>query len=238
MLIKRAGANFDPEILNPLENRSRYNTNLKMALNLGVYSADMSYASLFDQTQTTIEYMGNARELADELGIMGAIDEATIKKLEENMNNRDVVMDIISETFMNSNAYLSENNRPAISVMVLAGGWIEGLYLAASLTDGSVENNEKLVERILYQKLSLVTLLNMMEGYRDHPDVEKLINQFKKLEEVFDRVTLVTTSNLETDTDTSDQITTIKADGEIRVSPEDFEVLCERIEELRNDFIS
>ncbi|MFW6202716.1 MAG: hypothetical protein ACOC30_00295, partial [Marinilabilia sp.] len=111
MLIKRTGAGFDPDILNPLENRSRYNTNFKMALNLGIYSADMSYASLFDQTQITIEYMGNARELADELGIMEAVDEETIQELEENMNNREVVMNIISETFMNSNAYLSENNR-------------------------------------------------------------------------------------------------------------------------------
>ncbi|MFW5753925.1 MAG: hypothetical protein ACOCV9_03910, partial [Marinilabiliaceae bacterium] len=223
---------------NPLENRSRYNTNLKMALNLGVYSADMSYASLFDQTQTTIEYMGNARELAEELGIMGAIDEATIQKLEENMNNREVVMDILSETFMNSNAYLSENNRAAISMMVLAGGWLEGLYLASSLTNGDLENNQELVDRILYQKLSLVTLLNMMENYSDHPDVAKLIDQFKELEAVFDRVTLVSTSDLEFETDTTKQVTTVKADSEIRISPEDFQLLCSKIEELRSDFIS
>ncbi len=238
MLIKRSGAGFDPDILNPLENKSNYNTNLKMALNLGIYSADMSYASLFDQTQTTIEYMGNARELAEELGIMGAIDEATIQKLEENMNNREVVMDIISETFMNSNAYLSENNRPAISMMVLAGGWLEGLYLASSLTNGDVENNKELVDRILYQKLSLVTLLNMMENYSEHPDVAQLIDQFEELESVFDRVTLVSTSDVEFETDTAEQITTIKADSEIRISPEDFQLLCSQIEKLRSDFIS
>ena len=238
MLIKRSGAGFDPDILNPLENRSRYNTNFKMALNLGIYSADMSYASLFDQTQTTIEYMGKARELAEELGIMGAIDEATIQKLEENMNNREVVMDIISETFMNSNAYLSENNRAAISMMVLAGGWLEGLYLASSLTNGELENNKELVDRILYQKLSLVTLLNMMKSYSDHPDVAKLIDQFKELEAVFDRVTLVSTSDVSFETDTTEQITTVKADSEIQISPEDFQLLCSQIKELRSDFIS
>jgi Asp-tRNA(Asn)/Glu-tRNA(Gln) amidotransferase C subunit len=238
MLIKRAGASFDEGILNSIQNISRYNTNFKMALNLGVYSADMSYASLFDQTQNTIEYMGNARKLAENLGIMGAIDEETIKRLEVNMNNRDVVMDIISETYMNSNAYLSENNRAAISIIVLTGGWVEGLYLATTLTNGSLDNNKKLVDRILYQKLSLVTLLNMMENYRENPDIQKLVNQLKELQTVFDKVTIVNTSDVEIQTDTANRITTIRAKSEIEMSPADFKVLCDKVEELRSGFVS
>ncbi len=239
MLIKRAGASFDPDILNPLDNLSKYNTNSKMALNLGVYSADLSYASLFDQSQITIQYMGNARKLADDLGILGAIDEETIRELEENMNNREVVMNIISETYMNSNAYLSENNRAAISVMVLAGGWIEGLYLATTLTRGSLQNNKKLVERVLYQKLSLVTLLNMMETYQnENSDIEKLIGDLQELAELFDRVTILNTSSVEAVTDTTQKITTIKAESEIEISPDDYTLLCEKIAELRNNFIS
>jgi hypothetical protein len=238
MLIKRSGASFDPGILNPVENISRYNTNFKMALNLGIYSADLSYASLFDQSQTTIEYMGNARKLADGLGILGAIDEATIKKLEENMNNRDAVMDIISETYMNSSAYLSENNRAAISVIVLAGGWVEGLYLATKLTKGNIHNNKKLVNRILYQKLSLITLLNMMETYKEDADIARLINHFNDLESVFDRVTIVNTSDVESHTDTLKKMTVIEAKGEIEIVQEDFVTLCKKINELRSDFIS
>ena len=78
MLIKRSGASFNEELLNPLENIDKYTTNKKMALNLGVYSADLSYTSLFDQTQSSIKYMANAKRLADGLGILDAIDESTI----------------------------------------------------------------------------------------------------------------------------------------------------------------
>ncbi len=182
--------------------------------------------------------MGNARKLADELGILGAIDEETIRELEENMNNREVVMNIISDTYMNSNAYLSENNRAAISVMVLTGGWIEGLYLATALTQRSVQNNKKLVDRILYQKLSLVTLLNMMGTYQDqNPDIKKLMDDMQDLSNVFDKVTIVNTSEVEALTDTTEKITTIKAKSEIEISPEDYVLLCEKIAELRNNFI-
>lgn len=239
MLIKRTGAGFNPDILNPLDNISKYNTNFKMAVNLGIYSADLSYASLFDQSQTTIEYMGNARNLADKLGILGAIDEQTIRQLEENMNNREVVMNIISETYMNSNAYLSENDRAAVSVIVLAGGWIEGLYLATSLTQGSLQNNKNLVERILYQKLSLVTLQNMMETYRNEsPDIDRLLADMQELSDIFDKVTIVNTSEVEAVTDTLNRTTTIRAKSEIEISPDDYILLCEKIAELRNNFIS
>ncbi|MDN5290464.1 MAG: hypothetical protein PWQ06_703 [Anaerophaga sp.] len=238
MLIKKAGATFDANILNSTDNLPKYNTNYKMALNLGIYSADLSYASLFDQSQITVEYMGAARKLAEELGVMQAVDENTIKKLEENMNNREVVMDIISETYMNANAYLSENNRAAISVMVLAGGWIEGLYLASSLTKGSLSNNKELVDRILYQKLSLVTLLNMLKTYSENSDVARLINKFEELEAIFDKVTIINTSAVETETDTASRTTTIRAKSEIEIAPDDYVLLCKKIEKLRSDFVS
>lgn len=238
MLIKRAGAVFNSSMLNPVENISRYNTNLKMALNLGVYSADLSYASLFDQTQATIEYMGNAKRLAENLGITGSVDESTIRKLEENMNNREVVMDIISETFMNSNAYLSENNRAAISVMVLAGGWIEGLYIATQLSCNNMENNQRLIDRIVYQKLSLYTLLNMMESYNQDPHISQLIDKFKQLRVIFDDIKIVNTSEVEASTDNEKRVTTIRAESETYMEPSVFKDLCEKVKELRTDFVS
>jgi 1,2-phenylacetyl-CoA epoxidase PaaB subunit len=238
MLIKRAGANFNRTLLNPVANIGQYNSNLKMALNLGIYSADLSYSSLFDQTQTTIEYMGNAKKLAENLGIMGSIDETTIRKLEENMNNRDAVMDIISETFMSSNAYLSENNRAAISVMVLAGGWIEGLYLATQLSRDNMENNERLIDRIVYQKLSLYTLLNMMESYDEDPHINMLIDKFKQLRVIYDDIKIVNTSDVEASTNAEKQVTTIKAQSKTYMEPAVFEDLCKKVEELRSDFVS
>ena len=187
MLIKRSGARYDEEILNPISNVTNYNTNLKMALNLGIYSADLSYTSLFDQTQNTIQYMACAKKMAEGLSIIDAIDENTIKKLEDNMNNRDAVMEIISETFMSSNAYLKENDRPAISVMVLVGGWVEGLYLASSLTNGSMENNKRLVDRIIYQKLSLITVMNLLESHANNEDIQYLHSKMSELKSIFEQ---------------------------------------------------
>ena len=64
MLIKSAGAEYDEELLNPLDNVTKYTTNKALALNLGIYTTDLSFASLFDQTQTSINYMTAARKMA------------------------------------------------------------------------------------------------------------------------------------------------------------------------------
>lgn len=238
MLIKRAGATYDPDLLNDLENLSRYNTNMKMALNLGVYSADMSYTSLFDQTQNTLKYMGASRKLAEQLGIMGAIDETTIRRLEENMNNREVVMDIISETFMNSNAYLTENDRPTIAVMVLVGGWMEGLYIATQLTNGSLEDNPRLVDRIVYQKLSLQTVLSLLENYQNNADISYLVDRMEELKSIFDEIRIVTTSKVEAETIPEKQMTIIRSEAETFMSNEVFERLINKVIEVRSEFIS
>ena len=238
MLIKRAGAVYDEDLLNPLDNLNKYTTNLKMALNLGIYSADLSYTSLFDQTQSSVKYMANAKKLADGLGILNAIDENTIKKLENNMNNRDVVLDIISETFMNSNAYLSEENRPVMAVSVLIGGWIEGLYIATKLTNGSLVNNKKLIERIVYQKLSLYTVMNLLDEYKGNEDADYLQGKMKELKVIFDQVKIRNTSKVEASTDAKNKVTTIKADSEVDISQEVFNKLLKKVDEIRTEFIS
>jgi hypothetical protein len=136
LIMKSAGAKYDQEILNSIDNVQNYTTNRSMALNLGIYTTDLSFASLFEQTQASIDYMGAARAMAEGLDITDAINRDTMEKLEANLNNRDVVMDIISETFLNSSSYLKENERQDVAAIVLVGGWIEGLYLAAELTEG------------------------------------------------------------------------------------------------------
>lgn len=81
MIIKSSGAVFEEKLLNPISNTSKYTTNRNMALNLGIYTTDLSYASLFDQTQITIKYMDAAKKMADGLGILDAIDNNTIDRL-------------------------------------------------------------------------------------------------------------------------------------------------------------
>ena len=172
MLIKNAGAEYNEELMNPTSNSSRYITSKSKALNLGIYSTDLSYASLFDQSQATLDYIGAAKEMADGLNILDAIDEETVSQLEEQINNRDAIIDIISETLMNSSSFLKENDLEGTASVVLVGGWVEGLYIATSLVDENELEDNKLVERIVDQKLSLDIMVKLLESSPEDNDAQ------------------------------------------------------------------
>jgi len=236
MLIKSAGAGFDVKLLNPIGNVSNYVTNKNMALNLGIYTCDLSFASLYEQTQLIIDYMNAAKKMADGLGILKAIDQETIDRLEENINNTEVIMEIVSTTFMNSSSYLQDNGQPAIAAMVLVGGWFEGLYISTQLVDMKDFNGNKLVGRIIDQKLSIGILLNLLESSKGNPAVDELMVQVNKLKVVFDRIT-ITTSPIRPEFDKTSNTTILKSQVKTDMTPEVFKELAATVAEIRSTFI-
>ncbi len=242
MLIKSAGAKYDEELLNSLDNVTKYTTNKALALNLGIYTTDLSFASLFDQTQTSINYMTASRSMAEGLDISDAIDNETMTRLENNLQNRDVVMDIISETFLNSSSYLKENERQDVAAVVLVGGWVEGLYLATKLVGTDNIEDNKLVDRILEQKLSFNIVQRMLDdnkekaGGEQNKDIIEIINELQDLKTAFEKVKVETTES-QAVVQTEAKVTTIKSQTTVSVTPEDFRQIQLVVEKLRTSFI-
>ena len=236
MLIKSSGARFDQALLNPIGNKNNYVTNKSMALNLGIYTCDLSFASLYEQTQLIIDYMNSAKKMADGLGILKAIDQETINRLEENINNSEVIMQIVSETFMNSNSYLEDNGQSAMAAIVLVGGWFEGLYISTQLVDMKDFNGNKLVGRIIDQKLSIEILLNLLEANKGNTSVDEIIVQVAKLKAVFDKIT-ITTTPIRPEIDKASNTTVLKSEVKTDMSPAVFKELAAVVAEIRSSFV-
>lgn len=233
MLMKRAGAKYNQDFLNPLSNLGNYTTTKSMALNLGVYSADLSFASMFDQSQASIKYLSATKKIADDLGILNAIDKSIITRMENNINNRDSVMEIISETFMNSNSFLKENDRGEIAAIILTGGWLEGLYIGIQIVKNTAQNKE-LMERIADQRLSLNTLISLLNEYKTDPNVQSLLSDMERLKKVFDKIQ---TSSSKMEVIEKDGKNIITSTSEIKFTPEVFEELAAVVTEIRSNII-
>lgn len=238
LLIKNAGATFNQALLNPVSNTSKYNTNLEMALNLGIYSTDLSYASLFDQTQATLNYINAAKKMADGLEILDAIDEQTIQRLEENINNRDVIIDIISETLLNSTSFLEDRGLQATASMILVGGWVEGLHIATNLVQPNADlAKNKLVERIVDQKLSLNIVTSLLENNAENVEIQSLMKDVQALQAIYDKI-VIEQSEITAVEDTKTNVTTLKSESVIKITPEIFNELKNKVAEIRTRYIS
>ena len=234
ILIKSSGAGYSEKLLNPLGSVTKYTTNKSMALNLGIYITDLSYASLFDQAQTTIKYMEASKKMATGLGITDAIDKATMDRLEENINNRDVILDIISETFMSSTAFLKDNDRQPLATISLVGGWVEGLYLATQLVGDSPLDN-KIVGRIVDQKLSLEMVIKLLDGNKENADIVNVTTSINQLKAVYDKIK-INTSKISSVTDTVKHVTTLKSTSTSNINQEVFNELRDAVKSVRSNF--
>lgn len=162
-LLKKTGAQYNGKILNDVNKVDSYTAASQQALNLGVYGADLSYASVFNHTQESMFYTSCSRKLADRLGVISAFNDSTLELMQSKMNDRDALLDIISETYWNVDAYLKENGRDNISALMIAGGWVEGLYIATQVS--TTNDSPELRQRIAEQKLSLSDLNGLLDSY-------------------------------------------------------------------------
>jgi len=184
-LIKQNGYQFDQGKLVATANVDKYTGESRQAVMLGIYGADLSYTAIFDQKQLTTEYFAAAQKLARQMDADGTITPELLERLEKNQANRDSMLNIISEAYSDLNGYLKEKDRVEVSAMVVAGGWLEALYLS---TQYSGDGNSAMRQRIAEQKYSLNNLMGYLEKFGATPSLQELKTDLSRLQEAYGAV--------------------------------------------------
>jgi len=232
-LLFQSNVVYDVEILNDPDGVDDYFTDMKCALNLGVYFADLSFTSMFEYPLDGMKFMGSAQALSSELNIEGVFTEEIRMKIENNMNNKDSLMDIIAATYIETDFYLQENERPIVSKAILAGAWIEGLYIAVNLKLNQ-EDKMPIWHKIAEQKPALTNLIKMLKS-TEGQDFDMLISKLQELELLFKGVVLNYKNKTEVNTDTINKITTLGTKLDVVITKEVFEAIKQNITIIRNE---
>lgn len=187
-MLNRIGASYSLDLANEPLNVDKYFTEKSKALNLGVYSADLSYVSTYNQTQSTIDFLNASRRLIEELDIAGAVDADLVDKIQANENNKEVLIELISTSFNDTYSYLNENNRAGVAVLVVVGTYIEGLYIASYISDDTY-NNKEMVAVIMKQKEPLNKLVELVKGFENDPIMADITTDLVRLQSAYEGVT-------------------------------------------------
>lgn len=188
VLIKEAGNNYNNDFLNSPRNISKYNSNYKKALNLGIYGTDLGYSNIYNQNQDALFYLDAIRELANGLSIGQFFDFGTIKRLATNSSNLDSLLLITTQNFNNINSYLQDQRRSNLSILLLAGGWLEALHILCEVAD---KNNQSttLKEKIGEQKIILDNIKLLLDFYKNtDPNINDFYNEIMKLDAIYSTV--------------------------------------------------
>ncbi|MFO7575192.1 MAG: hypothetical protein R6W67_08555 [Bacteroidales bacterium] len=175
-------------ISNPVDNAPRYLTSRSRAINLGIYGADLSYATLYNIQQAVINYLNAIRILANELNMSQIYDEALYNEIRDNFDNRDELVNILTDAFNNTFTFLNNNNQESLAMLVVGGAWLEGMYITTNISE-SVYHVEGIVRVLLEQKKSFELYLEIVKPYEDDPLLSEFVRELKPIEEIYAGIT-------------------------------------------------
>lgn len=230
-VIQKSGAPFNKDLLNSAKTAESYVDLVGQSLNLGVYGADLGYCALYDVQQESIGYMRAAQKLSDNLGISDAFDLETIKSIERNLDKKDSLLYIISNSYRKADDYLQTSDRKHIGALVIVGGWIESMHFASVL--GKENKTEDIINLIGMQKHTINTIVDkLLERYYNEPGVEAVYNDLDKVRNSFNKIN-IKYEYLAPDTDKDKKLTIIKSKSTVEMTDEVFNEIVENIATVR-----
>lgn len=195
-MLQTTGADFNQGLVNSRSKVDAYATrHEKAALNLGVYAADVGYLASYDKTQEAISYLNSCKTLAENLGIIGAFDMEVLQRFEKNISNRDSLTLILDNTIKKTENFLKDDQRNKLAAMVIAGSFVEGLYISTGLIKSYPKDllpDDKrnliltpLMRVILQQKKSVTELSKMLASVEQKEPIGQIVSDLKSLEAAY-----------------------------------------------------
>ena len=240
VLLKESGKKYNVGYLNSADNISKYNSNYKKALNLGVYGTDLGYTNIYEQNQDGVKYMASIKELADGLNIGQFFDIETIGRLATNSKNLDSLLLITTQNFNSINHYLQTQNRSNLSVLFLTGGWLEALAHHLRSSNSQILTNKELQETIGEQKIILENIMLLLSFYKESDqNMASLLTDMEELKKIYDKVNITYTYK-ESTFEIVDGVMVIKdnSSSTIEITPEDISNIKSITTSIRNKIIS
>lgn len=186
-MLNDIGANYVVKVLNSPENVEKYFTEKDKAVNLGIYSADLAYATTYNKEQDVKMYMKSVKSLIDALGINIDYSPLLSEDVKMKANDKDTLTKIITNTFFETYSFLNEKSNPELSVMMVSGMWVELMYIATHISQDTY-NNTQIVNIIGKQKESYSKLMELLAVYATNADIKDLQSKLEALKPAFDKV--------------------------------------------------
>lgn len=222
-IFKHSGLQYVSDVANSTDRISNYSSSFKKQLNFGVYSADLSYCVLNNQSQDALKYMKAVRQLSDELGMSSMMNsEGLFESFNANVGNEDSMISILATVQEGMDDYLEDSEQQYLAAIFFAGGWIEGMHIGSKV---AVAMDKELVKRLVEQ---MNILDGLVQGLEHHPnsneDLTKLINDLKDIRSIYENFSAIKGMDTEADDFSFD---------EVNISEDELAALKQKIEATR-----
>ena len=185
-LLNESGAGYIFDITNPADNIENYISYKQKAINLGIYTADLTYTSTYQKKDETSNYLDNFVELVNDLEIT-TLNQSFFESVQNNLDNKDSLVQIIRNAQSDTYKFLNDTGKDALALYAIIGSYVEGLYLIGT-TINFAENKEPLFKILLKNRKVLVLLIATLDSYEGDGDFGDLKSSLKNINDLFNKV--------------------------------------------------
>ncbi len=185
-MINETKTGYVYDITNPVENIEKYITTKQKAICMGVYASDLSYNSVYMKKAESQTYLDNIMRLVGDLNI-GIDQEAILKRIEANADNKDSLPVIVKELLSKSQIILNESNQNDIALYFLIGSWVESAYITGMVINFA-ENKKPLYSVISKHYEYLEQLLKFLDKKKNQADFGEYFTKLSAIKVLFDEL--------------------------------------------------
>lgn len=231
--IKMVGGakNKNISFLNSPANQKNYTDNKAKALNFGIYSCDLSYCSIFEIGSEALKYFKTVKVMGDEIGVSTAIKPEILKRLESNIGSSDSLGLITDDVYFNSFEALEESKQGSTLALVVAGGWLESIFIATNLA--KYEANSAVIDRLADQKYTLENLVEFLKKHEADANVASVKKDFDGLLDEFNKIKEKDAQDAKAN---DSKTTTFKGGKQLVITEEIYKSIVAKIKAVRNSY--
>ncbi len=181
------GAPFNNTNLNSIENVDNYVESKKKSINLGIYSADLAYTTIYDKNKETMDLFSATKKLADDLGLTEGFDKSILERVDRNIENSDSLLHITNDSYSKTITFLQSQGQIHILPYIIYGGWLESVYIATqTLKKYNPESN--IATRISDQSFLLENLIEFFESLpKSDEEAQKILAELNSLDAIYQK---------------------------------------------------
>jgi len=231
LALRKAGLKYQKDLTAPLDKGEAVVGKVAQSSVLGIYGADLAYAAVHRDGQRAMATMQAIEKLGNKLELTNSFDRALLEQFKANLGSEDSLLRFSGTAFRAADQYLKNNQRDDVSALVLAGGWVESIYL--TISDPAAAKDQGLVNRIGEQKNSLNALVELLEVSDKEKAASALLAAMKELQALFSTVNSAYTFQ-EPVTDAAKKTTFINSTSSVMIPADQLAAIMAKVTAIRN----
>jgi hypothetical protein len=184
-MLEYIDASYAGNILNPVTSIDKYTVSNAKAVNLGIYAADLSYATVYDKKNDVDAYSQVLKTIIDDLGIKVDYELLTSQESRKKVETPDSLVKLTTEVFYSVYDFLYKESDPSYAALMANGYYVEGLYIATHLLKETY-NNFEMLKIVCQQEQPLAEIIKLNEKFADNQYIQDLQVSLKKLKAFYE----------------------------------------------------